>query len=187
MKRRIEVFIVGLAAAVLVGRAVNLTASPKPQTGRAAPTQAVIVNGAAVSGQQIRALEATYRVRILAGRYWYDKMTGAWGYEGGPAIGLILAGLHLGGPLASNASNGNTGVFINGRQLHILDVRALMQIVAVQRGRYWMDGFGNFGYERSRLILGNIVALANAAGGRVQRRGILSTYDKVGAVVIGGQ
>jgi hypothetical protein len=50
-----------------------------------------------------------------------------------------------------------------------------------------MDSFGNFGYE-GRPVLGNIVAIANAArgsGASVRKEGILSTYDKTGAVVIG--
>jgi len=171
----------------IAGTPVSAAADPAQSPRRVpAPARGVIINHEMISDDRVAALEATYRVKILSGRYWYDKATGAWGYEGGPTVGLVLPGLAIGGPLAANASNGTTGVFINGRELHILDVRALMQIVQVQRGRFWMDAFGNFGRERGP-IMGNIVALANAAGGGVRRQGILSTYDKVGAVVIGGQ
>jgi hypothetical protein len=149
-------------------------------------SQEVVVNGQAVPEREVRGLESMYRVRVLSGHYWYDRLTGAWGYWGGPTAGFILPGLALGGPLAANASNGTTGVFVNGRQLHTVDVLALMQITRVLRGRYWMDAYGNFGYERGP-ILGNIWFMANATGGRARREGILSTYDKTGAVVIGGR
>jgi hypothetical protein len=38
-------------------------------------------------------------------------------------------------------------VFINGRQLHMMDVAALMQITQVYQGRWWVDAQGNFGAE----------------------------------------
>lgn len=148
----------------------------------------VIVNGQRLSAQEVYALEQFYRVRVLAGRYWYDRLTGAWGFWGGPTAGVLRAGHNLGGALAEHASNGNTGVFINGRQLHQRDVWLLMQIMPVQRGRYWMDAFGTFGYEGVRLPLGNIWRFATAASSRgstVRREGILSTYDKTGVAVFG--
>ena len=69
------------------------------------------------------ALERTYGVPVAAGRYWYDAFSGVWGMEGGPAQGQIHPGLQLGGPLRADASGGDTGVFVNGRQLHRLEVR----------------------------------------------------------------
>jgi hypothetical protein len=43
--------------------------------------------------------------------------------------------------------NGNTGVFVNGRELHIMDVVALRQFMPVYAGRYWCDANGNGGFE----------------------------------------
>jgi len=54
----------------------------------------------------------------------------------------------------------------------------------VYRGFYWMDANGNFGLVGGPII-GNLWALSQRSGGR--REGILSTYDKTGAVVIGGR
>ncbi len=127
-----------------------------------------------------------YRTRIPPGAYWYDTLCGAWGLEGGPCRGLIQAGLTLGGPLRADASNGNTGVFINGRQLHLLDVLALQQITMVMPGRYWVDASGNAGFEGGPAMV-NLWALASAgaSGGGVKREGILSTYDKTGVAVFG--
>jgi hypothetical protein len=57
-------------------------------------------------------------------------------------LAALPAGLEFGGPIP-----GGTGVFINGRELHPLDVAGRSQIVPVLRGRYWVDGNGNFGVE----------------------------------------
>jgi len=54
----------------------------------------------------------------------------------------------VGGPLKPNASNGNTGVFINGRELHVMDALGLQTIVGVViPGRYWVDSRGFFGVD----------------------------------------
>src|SRR5262245_8536696 len=82
------------------------------------PRRSVSFNGGQLADEQLGALEQAYGVRIADGAYWYDTRCGAWGWQGGPCAGLIHPGLNLGGPLRSDASNGNTGVFINGRQLH---------------------------------------------------------------------
>lgn len=142
----------------------------------------VIINGVRLGDDKGKALEKQYGVRILPGDYWYDRICGAWGYRGGPAAGIILPFLDIGGPLQANASNGNTGVFFNGRQLHVLDVVALQQITPVYQGRYWVDAQGNIGLEGGPALV-NLWVLANAGG--VKREGILSTYDKTGAVVLG--
>src|SRR5262245_7730073 len=124
----------------------------------------VIINAVRLSDEQVRALEQMYRVPIQDGAYWYDRISGAWGVQGGPVAGVIRAGLNLGGPLREDASNGNTGVFINGRNLHIYDVLALQRFMPVYPGRYWADAQGNFGYIGGQ-ILGNFSLLSEAAGG----------------------
>lgn len=147
----------------------------------------VTINGVHITSEKAQSIQKQYGMRIVNGDYWYDKISGAWGYVGGPAMGQIYPFIDLGGPLQTNASNGNTGVFINGRELHMLDVRALQQITTVIPGRYWCDAMGNMGFEGGPALV-NLWALANAANARgsgVRREGILSTYDKTGAVVIG--
>jgi hypothetical protein len=145
----------------------------------------VIINGVRLSDQDIESFERTFRVRIRDGNYWYDRMNGSWGRRGGPTEGFILAGLNLGGPLRADASNGDTGVFINGRQLHRVDVARLQQIGPVYRSRCWMDAYGNIGLEGQPAFVNVWVAAAQASGGGRKREGILSTYDKTGVAVIG--
>jgi hypothetical protein len=87
--------------------------------------------------------------------------------------------------LREDASHGDTGVFINGRQLHRVDVARLMQLGPVNKGRCWMDAQGNIGLE-GQPAFGNVwVAAARAQGGVRKKEGILSTYDKTGIAVFG--
>lgn len=156
-------------------------------SGAAVAAERVVVNDVPLTKDAILALEQKYRIKVVDGDYWYDKVSGAWGYRGGPAMGQILPFLNLGGPLKANVSGGNTNVFINGRELHILDVRALQQITIVIPGRYWCDAYGNMGFEGGPALT-NLYLLADAARSNgVRREGILSTYDKTGVAVIGGR
>lgn len=122
----------------------------------------IIVNNQLVDTTLIASLEKTYQVKFVEGNYWYDKLTGAFGVAGGPCAGIGIAGLALGGPLQANASGGGTGVFINGRELHPLDVSGLQTFMQVMQGRYWMDAYGNFGYENFPAVMGNVYLLYKA-------------------------
>jgi len=113
---------------------------------------AAVVNGVQITPEKIEDIQKRYGIRIANGDYWYDRVSGAWGYTGGPTVGQVYPFMDLGGPLKPNASNGNTGVFINGRQLHIQDVLALRQITVVIPGKYWCDAYGNIGFEGGPMI-----------------------------------
>lgn len=148
-------------------------------------SRSVIINGRRLSDQDIETLARTFQVQVRDGNYWYDQMNGSWGQQGGPTAGFIMAGLNLGGPLREDASNGDTGVFINGRQLHRVDVARLRQIGPVYPGRCWMDAQGSIGLE-GQPAFGNVwVAAAQVFGGGGKKEGILSTYDKTGVAVFG--
>lgn len=126
-------------------------------------TSQVFINDIPLANEEVSALERRYGVRVQDGAYWYDRMNGAWGVEGGPTAGWIEAGLDIGGPLKASASHGDTGVFINGRELHTYDVVALQRLGPVFPGRYWVDAQGNFGYEGGAM-LGNLVVAARMSG-----------------------
>lgn len=152
------------ATALLLGLASLSVAAAQGPSARS-----VIINTAALSAEQITALESAYRVRVIEGDYWYDPLSGAWGQRGGPAAGQIHPGLQLGGALRADASGGGsgqlTGVFINGRELHPHDVAALQQITAVFPGRYWVDAQGYGGWENGPVMF-NLYQLANQARAR---------------------
>lgn len=112
----------------------------------------VVINGRAVSAGDLAAVKRLHGVPASApvppGRYWYDDVSGLWGPEGGPTAGQLLPGLGLGGPLRSDASHGDTGIFINGRQIHGLEAAYLRGLFGfVIPGRYWMDWQGIGGVE----------------------------------------
>lgn len=139
--------------------------------GAAAPAaaQEVIVNHGRLDERTRTALERTYGVPVAPGRYWYDAFSGVWGMEGGPAQGQIHPGLQLGGALRADASRGDTGVFVNGRQLHRLDVAALRRCTQVTPGRYWVAANGIGGYEGAPPSFNLAVLCGNAGGGSSTR------------------
>lgn len=142
----------------------------------------VTINEVRLSDVQLQALEQHSRVRIPDGAYWYDRMSGAWGFTGGPTMGFTLAGLDVGGPLQADASHGNTGVFINGRQLHVVDVLALQNLLgAVYPGRYWVDAQGNAGLEGGPALV-NLLVLARARAARGAGGGAYSAYTRLGGM-----
>jgi hypothetical protein len=85
---------------------------------------------------------------LPAGCYWYDSFSGMVGVQGGPPAGDLPAGMYLGGPLRADASNGNTGVFLNGREVTKLEVENLKKFgVKLGIGRYWINEQGIGGHE----------------------------------------
>lgn len=137
---------IGVALIAMTLRPAVLPAADKAASGRA-----VFVNAVRLPDAQVRELEGRYSIRIQDGRYWYDRVSGAWGIEGGPALGLVPAGMKLGGALRADASGGGNGrltaVFVNGRELHPRDVAALRTFTTVVPGRYWVDAQGYGGHE----------------------------------------
>lgn len=143
-------------------RAAAPTMHEQPPAGRATVVvreRSVVINGVAVPPSTLAALEASHRLQIADGRYWYDRASGAAGPAGGPTLAFIAPGLELGGPLASDASAGNTGVFLNGRELPQYDLVALTRLVGfVQPGRYFLDANGNAGFEGGPPLINLIAA-----------------------------
>jgi hypothetical protein len=122
----------------------------------------VFINRTLVPADTIRMLERTFNTKVPAGRYWYDRFSGAWGLEDGPAQGFTIAGLPLGGTLPADISKGGTKVFINGRELHPMDVQGLARLVGpVIPGRYWLDAQGYAGLEGGPAVA-NLRVLAQS-------------------------
>jgi len=136
-----------------------------PQALPAAQGSGVIVNDVDLSPEQVAQLQQVLGM-IVPGHYWYDTVSGLWGYQGGPYNGQIYPGMQIGGPLKADASgNSNTGVFINGRQIHALEYTQLMQrFGAVVPGRYWLNAQGMGGLEGGPATF-NLMAAAGAGQG----------------------
>jgi hypothetical protein len=132
--------------------------------GAAHAQGAVVVNGIALDRQTLAALQSAYG-QVKPGRYWYDPMSGLWGAERAPTSGQIAPGLRLGGPLRADASGRGTGVFINGREIHAVEVARLQALVGpVRPGRYWLNAAGIGGYEGGPPQF-NLAALAAQRSG----------------------
>jgi hypothetical protein len=159
-------------------------AGPRPgadnaQVSDAQYQAAIVINDVPVSAQQL----AGVGIQGLPGNWWYDSFSGAYGLRGGPAIGLVAPGLSI-GMLRQDASNGDTGVIVNGRELTRAEVTFLLRYVPyVLRGRWWMTNQGVFGAEGNPTPMGQIQF--GGGGGRPGRslseRGMLfSPYDYSG-------
>jgi hypothetical protein len=124
-------------------------------------SEKVSINGSILSNPQIAEYEGIYGVKPQPGSYWYDKWSGLYGVMGYPAYGFMLAG-HEFGPLDQSASNGDTGVIINGRELPQAEWAIWSQILGywIQPGSYWFDHNGNAGYEGIPVVLVNFFLAA---------------------------
>ena len=148
------------------GEVAVTDAGQAPQSGTG-----IIINERELTADEVGQLVAAYRARPPKGQFWYDARSGLYGAWGREAAGYIRPG-HDFGPLSPNASGGNTGVFINGREINDVEL-AFLQILfggRVQRGRAWLDGMWNVGEEGSPVPFTNLAvaiqqAQQRAAGG----------------------
>jgi hypothetical protein len=123
-------------------------------------------NGEQLSDHEVQRLMMGLGGPVPPGRYWYDHQSGLWGPEGYPTQGQLPAGLELGGELAREASQGNTGVLVNGRDLPPQELAPLQALVgALPRGEYWLDALGNLGAQGGppRVNLRQLTQAAAAA------------------------
>lgn len=188
----------------LVALAGSLCMNPSTaqtlNAGAGVPARAVAFNGQRLDAaglQLLQQIEARVGP-VPDGHYWYDPASGGAGLWGGPAIAYLGPGLRLGGPLPASASGGGqgrlTGVFINGRELHPLDVQGLQTLGPVIPGRYWWDGAGNVGIERGPALFNFYALLAQrqASGGgsfyhRTDASRGKSTYVGKGCAAVHGR
>lgn len=146
-----------------------------------AQTGPVYVNGQMVSPQVLNLIATRYNTRLPAGRYWYDKNCGAWGYENGGTQGFVAAGFNLYAPMPANIAGGNSGVYINGRHLPMSDVAALQRLTGpFQRGYYWLDAQGNAGQAGGPALV-NLRSLARSKGLYRQGSGVGQNYANGGS------
>ncbi|MDH4069971.1 MAG: hypothetical protein OEV30_06070 [Ignavibacteria bacterium] len=121
----------------------------------------VRINGMLLTDEQLTALSEVYGKTPMPGDYWYDSRSGLYGAVGFPAYGFMMPD-HLFDSMGSDVSRGNTGVFVNGRELPASEYAVWSYIVGswIQQGRYWLDHQGNAGYEGDPTVVTNLFVAA---------------------------
>src|SRR5262245_28777293 len=137
MKCATAILLALLCATAAMGGSDLRAAPPSRVSPPPAATASVVVNRKALSPETVAMLQGKVGP-IRPGRYWYDKVSGLWGKEGGPNQGQIQAGLELGAPLPADISGRGTGIFVNGREIHPDEYGVLKRIHGgFAPGRYW--------------------------------------------------
>lgn len=93
-------------------------------------------------------IDDIYGVRISEDQFWYDPVSGLWGFTGLFSLGRIAASIDMGGPLREDASGGKTDVFVNGRRIHPVELTYLeSQFGPITPTRYFLLASGEYGFE----------------------------------------
>ncbi|KAL0461494.1 UNVERIFIED_CONTAM: Extra-large guanine nucleotide-binding protein 1 [Sesamum latifolium] len=110
-----------------------LKAEKSHQVKQLAPGD-IFVNGKALTSRELVMLQSCQYPpkKLTPGNYWYDRNSGFWGkvksicflpVMQGRKPSQISAQLDIGGRLEQHASNGNTLVFVNGREITRAELR----------------------------------------------------------------
>ncbi|KAH9656475.1 Extra-large guanine nucleotide-binding protein 1 [Citrus sinensis] len=124
------------------------------------PPERVFVNGEPLSQKELVILLSCPNPpkNLNPGTYWYDKVLGFWGEEGHRPCQIISPQMNVGGQIMKNASNGNTNVMINNREITRRELW-MLKLAGVQcegQPHFWVSTDGSYLEERMRDIKGRI-------------------------------
>lgn len=176
---------ISLRRASAAGAAPRANAAP---SSPAKPQRSVVINATRLTPEDLARIERNHSLRIADANYWYDAISGAWGAQGGPAAGFLPPSLALGGKLRADASGGGTGVFINGREAHPFDVRALASLLGspILPARYFLTAQGFAGFEGGPPLWNLIAIAGSSAGGGAGGGGDTTWSSRLSSGIDGG-
>ncbi|RAL49377.1 hypothetical protein DM860_012810 [Cuscuta australis] len=124
------------------------------------PSKRVIVNGKCLSPQELVVLQSCPHPpkKLKPGRYWYDQVSGFWGKEGERPCQIISDQLPVGETIKRDASNGNTDVIINGREITGAELW-MMKVIGIHCDRsvhFWLQADGTYQHEGMKNVMGNL-------------------------------
>ncbi|KAF8013628.1 hypothetical protein BT93_I1476 [Corymbia citriodora subsp. variegata] len=124
------------------------------------PPNLVYVNGKSLDHGELLVLRGCENPpkKLRPGYYWYDKVAGFWGKEGQKPCQIISAQLDVGGYINRNASNGNTAVLINNREITKEEVWMLKSAGIPCEGKphFWVSADGSYQEEGQKNAKGRI-------------------------------
>ncbi|KAJ7945999.1 Extra-large guanine nucleotide-binding protein like [Quillaja saponaria] len=124
------------------------------------PGELVFVNGEPLTQEKLMLLQSCPHPpkKLKPGYYWYDNVSGFWGKEGEKPSEIISPHLDIGGRIRENASNGNTNVLINNREITKAELWMLRLAGVTCEGRphFWVSADGSCQEEGQNNIRGRI-------------------------------
>lgn len=125
------------------------------------PPNCILVNGRPLCMEELTLLlSCRYPPRNLKpGSYWYDRVSGFWGKEGHKPCQIITPHLNVGEQkMLPKASNGNTKMMINGREITKAEQFMLKSAGVMCEGSpvLWVLDDGTYVEEGMKVEKGNI-------------------------------
>ncbi|WOH04672.1 hypothetical protein DCAR_0624083 [Daucus carota subsp. sativus] len=121
------------------------------------PPELIYVNGRSLSEAELVELLCCPNPprKLEPIKYWYDKVSGLWGKEGKKPCQIISAQLSVGDQIMRNASNGNTNILVNNREITRSELWMLefAGINCEGKPHFWMSADGSFQEEGQKNVM----------------------------------